>query len=394
MGTGLTVITVINAGGHTSMPLNEFVLFRHIREMDSKHVVVALQGGEWVGCLQRRNIEVLVANGRELEVSRMVLRLARQLRPNAVVHCHHPRTAFPVLLALALGRAGIRTVFTVHSMYQRYSPLTRILSIASVLLADYVTFVSRASWSSYPLLIRRLKARRCSVIENGVDVDSVLLALQGAQSGPAATYREDEDAIRLISVARMIPEKNLELLIRVIRAIPRARLTLVGDGPERRRLERLAEDLGVDHRVRFTGLTPRQRVYAEMAQSDVFLTASRYEGLPVALLEAMAVGLPILASDIAPHREVLSGIPGAVIVPNQLEAWVSAVESLRQLGREELRARGLQNRHVVMQRFSLQAMHEGYTAVYRGLTHEPGLRRKHISVTDRAKWSTEDGPGT
>lgn len=366
MGTGLDLITVINAGGHTSMPLNEFALFRHGRSMDSRHIVATLQGGAWVEQVEAQGVQVLLGHGKLRELSRKVASLAKRRPHETVVHCHHPRTAVPVLLRLRLARAGSRTVFTVHSMYHRYGPLTKLLSIASAILADYVTFVSHAAWLAYPWFVRKLRGKRCCVIQNGVDVDRILRDLESGCHLFPLRPEGGSESLRLICVARMVPAKNLEFLLRVIREVPHSCLTIVGDGPERSRLERLAAELGVERRVRFTGLIPRQQVYAEMASADVFVTSSRYEGLPVALLEAMTVGLPVVASDIPPHREVLYGIPGATLLPGELQAWVAAIDRLRQLPRDELRARGFSNRQVVANRFSLQAMHERYSRVYSG----------------------------
>jgi glycosyltransferase involved in cell wall biosynthesis len=140
---------------------------------------------------------------------------------------------------------------------------------------------------------------------------------------------------RLISVARLSPEKGH---FGLIQAFARARtpdctLTLVGDGPERTRLEREVEDLGLTQHVIFKGALPESETLHEIAKSDALVLASFIEGLPVVLMEAMALGKPV----VAPH---LAGIPdmiqdeknGLLFAPAD---WEHLAERLQLLFRDE-----------------------------------------------------------
>lgn len=112
----------------------------------------------------------------------------------------------------------------------------------------------------------------------------------------------------ILGVGRMVRQKGFDLLIeafaRVAQARP-ARLTLIGDGPERARLEALVYELGLTERVTFAGARPDPA--GAMADADLFVLASRYEGMPGALIEAMAEGCPVVAADCPSAREVLAG---------------------------------------------------------------------------------------
>jgi glycosyltransferase involved in cell wall biosynthesis len=105
------------------------------------------------------------------------------------------------------------------------------------------------------------------------------------------------DTLRVLAVGRHVAQKGFDLLLRawpeVVRAVPQARLRIVGDGPLRAQAERLAADLGVAGSIEWLDPTPQiEREYREAA---VFVLSSRYEGMPLALLEAQALGVPSVA---------------------------------------------------------------------------------------------------
>ncbi len=133
----------------------------------------------------------------------------------------------------------------------------------------------------------------------------------------AAADCMSEDPI-LLSVARLVPEKQIDRIIhvyaRVRKAYPKARLILIGDGSERNNLESVARNLGVEDGVQFEGSVPHEGMGQYLGLADFFLLLSKWEGTSIALLEAMACGLPVIVTDIADHARIVdSGIPGLVI---------------------------------------------------------------------------------
>lgn len=128
------------------------------------------------------------------------------------------------------------------------------------------------------------------VVPNGIDLARI------AAVAPAA---EEWD---VIFTGRLIRDKNVDLLLRALVAVreevPDLRALIVGDGPERPALERLARDLGLDESVTFTGFLPdHDAVIAAMKASRVFVLPSTREGFGIAALEAMACGLPVVTTD-------------------------------------------------------------------------------------------------
>lgn len=122
----------------------------------------------------------------------------------------------------------------------------------------------------------------------------------------------------ILAVARLNPWKGIDKLIQILPGlatrIPDVNLIVVGDGPERARLEGLADRLGVSDRVTFRGRVPREEVGTYFQAADVFVLYSGYEGLPHVVLEAMTFGVPVVVSDKGGNREVVEdGVTGLVV---------------------------------------------------------------------------------
>lgn len=108
---------------------------------------------------------------------------------------------------------------------------------------------------------------------------------------------------RLTFVGEISKRKNQELLVRALAYLPNVHLTLVGDGACRSKIERLAKDIGVESRLTITGFTKDVLTY--LGKADIYVSASKIEGLPFNIMEAMSAKLPIVASDIKGHRDLL-----------------------------------------------------------------------------------------
>jgi len=160
------------------------------------------------------------------------------------------------------------------------------------------------------------------------------------------------------------PDKGHDFLLDVVGRVPDVGLTLVGDGGIRPRIEERVRDEGLSDRVRFTGLLSREAVYAELLAADLFVSPSVREGLPIAVLEAMALDRPVLLSDIPPHREILSKGEVLPLMPFDRTAWVEAIAQIAGRSTESRRAEGDANRRIVERDFTLARMHDAYTETY------------------------------
>jgi glycosyltransferase involved in cell wall biosynthesis len=142
-----------------------------------------------------------------------------------------------------------------------------------------------------------------------------------------------ERIANVVAVGRLVEQKNHELAIRAIAQVPGATLAIVGDGPLRPELERLAAELEAP--VIFTGV--RQDARALMGAADVVVMPSRWEGLPLSALEALASGTPLVATNVRGLRELLTDGENALLVPEEPRALAAALR--RVLEEPELAAR-------------------------------------------------------
>jgi glycosyltransferase involved in cell wall biosynthesis len=150
------------------------------------------------------------------------------------------------------------------------------------------------------------------------------------------TARADVDTAAFVFAGRLTAQKSLDVALQAVAAVPEARLLVVGDGPERARLERLAGDLQLDGRVEFTGARPRGDVLQALSSAAAALLASSWENLPHAAVEALAVGTPVVATAVGGVPEVVrDGENGLLVPPGSPEALAAAMARL--VGDHELR---------------------------------------------------------
>lgn len=194
------------------------------------------------------------------------------------------------------------------------------------------------------------------VVYDGVDIEFFK---------PAPELRS-KDKKTIVTVADMIPRKNLGLLLnafaRVVADFPTPlELVLVGDGPCKPELEQQARDLNINSKVFFTGHVPHASIAVHFQKADLFCLTSLSEGLPVVAIEAMACGLPVVATNVDGVPEaVVEGVTGSLVESENLDAFTDA-----------LRAALSRNwdynviREVVLSRFTWKCYAESIMALYR-----------------------------
>ena len=279
--------------------------------------------------LQQHGVEVLSLNRKPGTAPlAAVLSLVRLLRKERfdVVHSHLPFPDLVTTLALPFAGRRIRHISTIHN--SNLSADTRLWH--STTRFRQSVFCSHAAAAANPGL-----SRRTSTIVNG----SASSLAQSRSSDQVDTERRrirtelglaPEDCF-ILSVGRITEQKNQQLLIRSVAALRplvsrRLACFMVGSidagPPDIPALARLA---GVEDAVHLTG--PRSDVRALLAAADVFVSTSLWEGLPLAVLEALFSGIPCVLSPLAEHREIAAGVPG-VYFPADMEP-LSFADSLQ-----------------------------------------------------------------
>jgi len=137
--------------------------------------------------------------------------------------------------------------------------------------------------------------------------------------------------LHLVTVTRLVPPKGVDVLLRALALLPRTvTLTVVGEGPEATALQRLTRRLGIEDRVRFPGALDRSGVRAAYWAGDVFVLPSRVETFGVVLLEAMATGLPVIATRCGGPQELVNPSTGRLVPVDDAHALATAIWSLVQ----------------------------------------------------------------
>jgi glycosyltransferase involved in cell wall biosynthesis len=297
--------------------------------------------------------------------ARRVRRLVSSLEPD-LVHALH-LTSYGFLAALAGVHPLVTSVWGTDVLEApRLTPFHWLITRYALARADRVTATGT-----------RLAEATLRYVPQGKDVAVVPYGVDLDQFSPRE--RRSDDSLVVGSVGRLSPEKGLNYLLQamvtVVREEPRARVLLAGDGPERRALERLASRPGLAGRVEFAGEIAHEQVPETLARMDVFAMPSTWEGFGVAALEAEAMELPVVASNIHGIPDVVEdGVSGILVPPKDVDALCRAVLRLLRDGAERRRM-GRSGRELVASRYSWAESTRRMEALYDELLSVPSERR-------------------
>lgn len=324
--------------------------------------------------------------------SARALRRALALGPYDIVHVHAPASGVLTLWVYLTGMRRRRNlVFTVHNSWANFRRRNRAFLYLICMLFPTVVVCGKAAGNSMPRLLRRLSRRKLEVVQNGVDVDRIDQTLE------AMPVREATDGEpQVVSVNRLIPLKDPRTVLDAfVRTRTTGTLTFIGDGPMRAGLATDVLHVGMAAQVDFTGIIERDGVYSLMADADLFVSASRGEGLPVAVLEAMACGCPVVLSDIPPHREIAALAHGVPLVPTgDAAGFARVMRRVLTLEPPERRELGRRQRQSVIEHFSVRAMNNAYGEIYMTvIERNQGRRRTPQLVGGGHAADDEEGDG-
>lgn len=294
------------------------------------------------------------------------LRALARVGDHDLVHVHSSKAGALTRVA-ALG-TGVPVVYTPHCFPfigphgRRRRVLSAAVEAALARITAAIVCVSDDERRE-ALSMHVGPAGRLHVIHNG----SPPCAPAGDPDPELAAWMAGGPGAACLTVLR--PQKGVDVFLkaapRILEGVPEARLAVVGQGPERAALQTLASELGLDGRVRFFDFLPPAA--RQLGELDVFVLASRWEAFPISVLEAMACGVPQVATDVGGTAEaVLQGETGLLCPPDDPEALAQATIAL--LEDTEGRARmadasGTRHR----ERFGVDRMVAATAALYRSL---------------------------
>ena len=294
------------------------------------------------------------------------LRDTLRRQQNAILHVHDYKSAFHAWLAR--GRRSTPIVSTSHGHFPTTANLRLYnrLELALMRRFEHICVVSK---DMLPVLAGAgVDERKTQLIENGIDTQRF-----NAQTPPLARseFGIADEAVVFGSAMRLTEQKNplglIDAFAKVIERLPNAVLVIAGDGPMRDAVIERAREHSVTHGVHLIGArNDLERFYPML---DVFALPSHYEGLPLALLEAMACERAIVATAVGQVPAVLEGTAAAVVMPGDTQSFASAMyDAIRQPRRDALRAR-------VVERYSVANMTQQYASAYREIWNEHGRAR-------------------
>lgn len=292
------------------------------------------------------------------------LRLAALIRKNRfeVVHTHNWGAFLEGGLGGWLGGARV-LLHTVHGPYTDYAP-----SLRSRLKIALRHFLERRLAQRFHRIVAVSDAIR-DYIEKSIDIPPVRLLT--VHNGipvieDVKPVRSDRSTITFMTVGRLVPVKNHLMLLSAFDEIaqmrPQIRLVIVGDGPERGAIERFIQHQGLEEQIVLTGF--RSDIPVILRDADIFMLTSRYEGISVALLEAMRTGLPVIATAVGGIPEtVLNGKTGLLVELDDVAGLVRAMLTLvdSKIQREQM---GNQSYDYFTREFSLATLLSRYQELY------------------------------
>jgi len=286
----------------------------------------------------------------DLACLRQLRRQLRALPPSAVLHCHdYKSVSYGYLASIGL---GLKRVATVHGWVDDGARARAYRRLELNLLRgfDRVCAVSESILGA--LRAAGLREDRIARIDNGIDLSRFDVAGNG----------HGRDLVQIGAAARLSPEKNLAQLIEAVAECRRRgmslQLTILGEGPLRGELQAQIDALGLQRSVLMPGVQAALEDWYPTL--DALVLPSLSEGMPMAVLEALACGCPVVASDVGALPEVLSDLPGCrIIAAGNGDALVQALSALRPRAgaNPALRER-------VDTRYSVARMADAYERVY------------------------------
>lgn len=340
------------------------------RESPREGNMLALAAEKSVNCEAMAGLGREIAPLQDLRALVGLFRLMRAWRPE-IVHTHTAKAG--LLGRLAARAAGVPTVVhTYHGHVLRgyFSPATtaffRWLETRLATAADALVAVSESVKQDL-VNLGIAPAEKIRVVPLGLELGHLAARLPRGVLRAEAGIPEGAPLVGM--VGRLVPIKDVPTFLRAARIVretrPEARFALVGDGEERPALESLCRELGLDGKVTFFGW--KRDLAAVYGDLDVVVNASRNEGTPVALIEALAAARPVVATRVGGTPDLLGeGERGRLVPPGEPEALAEAVlETLA--GSEAARRRALAGREHVLARHSSDRLVRDVDALYREL---------------------------
>ncbi|HHN65914.1 MAG TPA: glycosyltransferase [Nitrospirae bacterium] len=366
----LHLITGLSSGGVENMLYK--VVTRYDRERFNPVVCCIKSGGAVAESLKAEGIGVIMMNrmrGHGFDW-RAVLEIQRMLKQVSVdvlrTHQYHAN-----LYGRIAGRlAGVPVIIpSFHNLYRSPDKPKMHRRLINRFLASWSDRLVAVSDAVADDIVRYdgIRRERIRVIHNGIVIEDFRPSIKKAKAREVFGLPEKRWIVG--SVGRLTPQKGHEFMIKAVKGLKEVALAIAGDGPLRRRLKEVAHKEGVE--CYLLGTLDQKKIPLFLKALDIFCFPSLWEGMPSALLEAMASGLPVIATRISSNMEIV-GNAGILVDTGAPEEIRDSIERL--MGSEEMRKNYAEQASKKAERFSIENTVREYENLYLEVLKEKGLQ--------------------
>lgn len=274
--------------------------------------------------LEKDNIQIYYLDkksGFDSSMISKIRKIVRVFNPD-VIHTHSYVLKY-VYVATRNNHHAVR-IHTIHNIAEKETTRANLM-LEKFLIKKRITTPVAIS----PQIEESIKgfygiaAGQVPMIYNGISLNKCI---------PKYDYRFHDGVIRIIHIGRFEEQKNHEMIVEAIKILsnhyPNAQLFCFGEGSLEEKIRQQIEENKLDYNIKLVGLTDNP--YAEITKSDLFILPSRWEGMPITLIEAMGSGMPIIATDVGGVTDMVSNGKSALICENNPKSLSDAIESLIQ----------------------------------------------------------------
>ena len=255
-----------------------------------------------------------------------------------------------------------RTIYTLHCSFPNLKLKHKLMLVMVFALFKRIVCCSHASFQSVTKLYRLLAGERLAYITNCADIERVEHVVADLPKN-----KNTNRPFSIVVIGRLIGIKDPLVVLEAFDRLEDkdSRLLYISRGKLQKTLMARIREKGLTERVTITGQIERDRVFEYLAGSDVYVSSSRGEGLPVAVLEAMASGCPVILSDIPPHREIADGVDFIPLVKvGDVAGFSREIDRFQRMSLAQRAVIGQKCRKLAVDRFSLGRMQKKYKKLY------------------------------
>ncbi|WP_367329721.1 glycosyltransferase [Sphingobacterium multivorum] len=296
----LHIINNLAFGGAESLLVSMLPLVNVTHQVE----VLLLDGREstLLAKLESYNIKVIKLTNRGLYNPFIIFKLISIFNNYDIVHVHLFPSMYYAAMAKLLSRSKVKLVFTEHSTNNLRLKYWLFRLVDRFIYLNYTKIICITPEVKKVLMNLGIKDKKLCVIYNGIEVEKFI----AAEGYERSSFGYSGDDILLIMVAAFRREKNHSVVVKSLSKLgPRYKLILVGDGTLRNNVELEVKELDLVDRVKFLGV--RNDVHRLFKMCNIGILSSHWEGFGLAAVEAMASGLPVVASDVPGLAEIVGG---------------------------------------------------------------------------------------